>query len=72
MSMTSNIYGSDQGIRVRRCRPHSYHQQAIPKYIYIWNNSHGKLTKLAEESHTAKGTWTISETLNRKEKSIGL
>lgn len=56
MSMTANIYESDQDVRVRRCRAHSYPQQAIPKYIYIWNNSHGKLTKLAKESYTAKGT----------------
>ena len=56
MSMTTNIYGSDQDVRVRRCRAHPYLQQAIPKYIYIWNNSHGKLMKLAKESHTAKGT----------------
>lgn len=72
MSMTSNIYGSGQDVRVRRCRAHPYPQQAIPKYVYILNNSHRKLTKLAEESHTAKGTWKISETLNRKEKSVGL
>lgn len=56
MSMTSNIYGSGQDVRVRRCRAHPYPQQAIPKYVYILNNSHRKLTKLAEESHTAKGT----------------
>lgn len=54
MSMTSNINGSDQGIRVRRCRPHPYHQQAIPKYIYIWNNSHGKLNETGKRMPHSK------------------